>query len=342
MAKQKDSTPESFNMDSFLNFDTEKLIIDSKSGSDVTFYRPNIIKENVQSYEAVLKFLYNPLDPNRSIINKWVVWLKNPSTDEGKYIDCPSSINKKSILQDAFFACRSSDKASVKELQGEFKRTQQFFSLVQIVQDKQHPELEGQIRIYQYGVQIYDKIKAQIKPDSTFKEPNNPFDVFSGHLFHLSIKIENSGNRKFPRYTTSEFIPKTKGLVINGTEYKEKNKDEFNIIHKHLLDSAPKLDEHAFKEWNEETTHFVLDAVNSIIPEGPVLQEIKRKNRNLFTGSDEYVPPANVAKKVSNVDLDLDDDDDEIEVEKPTKKPTKKEAEPVDNDDDDDDFFNDI
>lgn len=345
MSKKNKDGEDSFSIDQFLSFDVDKLISEEIKASENTFYRPNITKENLQSYESVIKFIYNPVDPNRSIIKKWVVWLKNPSSGEGRYVDCPSTNSKKSILQDAFLACRYSDKASIKELQGEFKRTQQFFSLIQIVQDKQHPELEGQIRVFQYGAQIYEKIKAQIKPKSQFKEANNPFDVFDGQLFHLSIKLEQSGNRKYPRYTTSEFLSKTKGILIDGEEY-EKTRDNFNTIHKYLLENAPKLDEFGFKTWDDNTSNFVIDAINSIIPDDSILQEIKRKNKNLFTGSDDYVSVANVAKKVTNVDLDLDlddDDDDDIEVEKHTKKPTKKEIEPVeDEDDDDDDFFNDI
>lgn len=267
-----------------ITFDIDALVKDDQKSTSMgeTFYRPNIIKEGISNYEAVLKFIYNPQSANESIINKYTVWLKNPSSEQAKYIDCPSSVKQKSVLQDAFFACHNSEKFNTREKKEFFKRNQQFFSLVQIVQDKQHPELEGQIRVFQYGTQVYNKIISLIKPDSEFKEANNPFDVFNGHLFHLNIKTRQVGKSKMPNYDDSEFLSKSKGLVIDNKEYTTIDKPTFEKIDSYLKEHAPDLNQFKYRDWNAETKQFVIDAIKSIIPPGEELNEIINKNKELF------------------------------------------------------------
>lgn len=339
-----------FNVDDILKSANESNTI----GNDI--YRPNIIKENLTTYSAVLKLLPWYKNVGSSIIDKWVVFLNNPNTNEMKSFDCPTTLGKDvpSVFQTAFFALRESQKSSLRDLQKSFKRTKQYFSLVQIIEDDQHPELVGQVKIWQYTQQCYDIIKTLSKPVSKFDKANNPFDIFNGKLFNFNIKLKvESKTLKFPDYTGSKFLDKTHGILIKGEEYD--SMDQKAEIVTYLKENSPNLDQFVYKELTSENKSYIENTILDLIPEGPELTKIMKKHPDFF-GNKEYTKPVKKQTPKYSEDEDdgqipfLTDDDEDIPATKPKARPQEKPKAkptppPVDEEDEDellDDDFSDF
>lgn len=95
---------------------------------------------------------------------------------------------------------------SDKKLGAERRSKTTFISNVLIIQDKNEPENEGQIKLFEYGVKIFDKIKSRIMPsDIDLQDPDfvefNPFHPLQGATFKLIV----TQNGEFPNYDKSNF-----------------------------------------------------------------------------------------------------------------------------------------
>ena len=72
-------------------------------------YSPQSDKGQNGVYRSVIRFVAWWQDPQHSIFEKWVSWLVDPVTNRGRFVDCPSSVGKPSVLQDMFFKLRKSE-----------------------------------------------------------------------------------------------------------------------------------------------------------------------------------------------------------------------------------------
>lgn len=325
---------------SIFNMDTEEFVAE-KASSFSSLYKPSIDKEKKDDYTAVLKFLPWHEDYKKSYLEKYMIWLVNPDTDEKKYVDCPSSksINKPSILRDLYYALGNSSNAMEKQLADKFGRVTANFSLVQIIEDKNHPELEGKIMVFQYGKFILDLIKSLMKPTTDLEVKNNPFDVFDGFLFIL--KINKVGG--FTNYKDSKFIPKTKNLVINGKEM-TKDKKNFEPILNYLKENSPNLLSYDAKEWDDDTIRFVHDAIHATLSPSPTVNSVLKKHNfgvleatpdiHRQSTTPKITKPKVVEEVKQNTTISSYEEDDEFDKIITSSKPKTIELE--------DDFFNDI
>ena len=97
------------------------------------------------------------------------------------------------------------------ELEGSFYHYKEnFYSYVQIIEDKQHPELEGKIMVMKYGFQIKQKIDEQLNPQIDDEEPTQIFDLFEGKDFYfIAKKVDGYAN-----FLSSKFANK---ITIEGS-----------------------------------------------------------------------------------------------------------------------------
>jgi len=230
-----------FNSDVFNeNLDIEKLLSSTEAsggGKNNIIYRPSLGKSGVTSYQATLKFLPDYKNPSRLWIKNYEVFLTNQDTNTQRSVHCPSTIDAPSVLQDAFFAFYNSDIAREKKLAKKMGRAEKYYSLIQVIKDKQHPDLEGRIMVFQYGKKIADKIKSRIKPESEDITANQPFDILKGRLFMLSMYQDG----EFPNYDKSEFSEKTyPGLKIDGKDVPY-NKENQKTITDFLVENTPDM-----------------------------------------------------------------------------------------------------
>jgi hypothetical protein len=254
------------------NLDPESLLSKSKpqGESSPDFYKPYPKEGKEGVYEALIRFVPNPYSPENSKIRKYYNYLKDPSTGKGFSVDCPSTVYKKSVLQDLFWKLFNSTSAADKELAKSFSRKEDYYSLIQIVEDKNKPELEGKILIYKFPKKINDLIEAQLKPK--YGAAINPYDVFGGKEFALHVRTVGDWNN----YDLCSFVGEKVPMRINGKPV-SKTPEDMTKINEYLKSGPNNLTSFGYKEWDAETTDRVMEMIRTIIPDGRVINEIVSK-----------------------------------------------------------------
>ena len=117
----------------------------TSSGNDI--YKPTADEGKDGTYKALIRFVPNPKNPRNSLVKKYVHWLTD-AAGEGKLVDSPTSIGEKCPIAEAFFKLRKSDSAVDRKIADKLKRREQYYALIKIIKDPQHPEFEGQYKIF--------------------------------------------------------------------------------------------------------------------------------------------------------------------------------------------------
>lgn len=124
---------------------------------------------------------------------------------------------------------------SLKNIARQRKRNTVFFANVYIIKDQFNPENEGQVKIMQFGKQIFDKISEAIKPEFEDVTPIDPFDLWEGKDFIIRMVGRSMPNSKgetitVPNYESSRFADVTSTLF--GDEPDDaKKKEVFEKTH---------------------------------------------------------------------------------------------------------------
>jgi hypothetical protein len=288
----------------------------TSSGNDI--YKPTADEGKDGTYKALIRFVPNPKNPRNSLVKKYVHWLTD-AAGEGKLVDSPTSIGEKCPIAEAFFKLRKSDSAVDRKIADKLKRREQYYALIKIIKDPQHPEFEGQYKIFKFGYKIKEKIDEELKP--AFGEPTQIFDLFNGKNFELIITRQGEYNN----YDKSKFASSKSAVVIDG-EPAEKTTDTMGKI-KAELDAAPSLEPYEYKAWDDETRDFVNSILRQYLNPGSAMDEIVSKPK---------AKPA--AKKEESTSTDFDFDTT------PAPKAAAKveETANVDSSDDLDSFLNDL
>ena len=350
------------------NVSIEDLTKDDKPQGNANMYSPSYDKAKDGVYKAKIRFLPNISNPRESMMRKYVYYLQDLNNDTGFYVDSPSTIGEKCPIQDAFFKLRNSSSAADKELSEKLKRKEFWYSAVQIIQDKQFPELEGKVMIFRYGFKIKQKIDEQLKPVVDDEEPNNPFDLFEGKVFNLVVCKKDG----FANYDSSKFASSGSAIVIDGNEMSDDEDDRETIL-EYLKENTPDFNEFKFKPWDDELRKKVLKTLKQYGSAGKDIKVVTsgdddedeedvtpKKKRTSDEDEDEEPTPKKKKKVVEDEDEDEEpapkkkkkvvEDDDEDEEPAPKKKkkvvddedddeePAPKKKKKSSDDDDDDDF----
>jgi len=242
------------NFTDMFNLDAETF---SEKTTDSVMYKvvPSGGKNGV--YSALVRFIPWHVDPKNSLVDKWESWLENPLTKKGMNVDCPSSIGKQSDLMDIYWKLKKSPNKAMQDKAAYFSRRRKFYSIVQILKDENNPELEGKLKIFKFGIKIFDKIQAELKPE--YGTPHVPFHPFEGKPFHIKCK-EVAG---YPNYDESKFLDKPAPININGKLAQPG--DEKEVI-EFLKANSPNLDDFKFREWTPEAQKHFQEMISIILP----------------------------------------------------------------------------
>ena len=260
-------------------------------------YQASADKGSGGVYKAIIRFVPWYQDPKHgSIQEKWVAWMEDPITQKGRSVDCPSSVGKPSILQDMYWKLKKSDNISMQKKAEAFSRRHTFASLIQVIKDQQQPELEGKILVYRYGIKIWEKINAELKP--LIGEKHDPFDILNGKIFGLVItKVSGYNNYDQSKFLNDKLplcIPKEGKLTpINDKTNKQ---DVFNWV----KDNSPDLGKYAYQEWDQDTNDYVNHVIAAVTGQANVSQNIAnvRNEKNSSKSS---------KSGITSTDLNLDD-----------------------------------
>jgi hypothetical protein len=257
------------NLDIF-NLDADAFVTKSSQqsgGKDLEFYKPYPEDGKDGVYKSLIRFVPNSANPAKSKIHKYYVYLNDPVSGNSFSVDCPSTVGKKSILKDLFWKLKNSHSAADQELAKKFSRKEDYYSLVQIVQDKNKPELEGKIMIFKFGKKINDLIEAQLQPE--YGDPCNPYDLFEGREFAVHVRKVGEWNN----YDLCSFVGEKTAIKVSGSPMK-KNQDDMKTILEYLNEGPKNLTSFDYKDWDDEVTEKVMGVIKNTVPEGRVVNEI--------------------------------------------------------------------
>lgn len=256
------------NLDIF-NLDLENFVTktNEKGGKESEFYKPYPENGKDGVYKALVRFVPNITDPVKSKIHKYYVYLTDPISGDKFSVDCPSTVGKKSILKDIFWKLKNSHSAADQELSKGFSRKEDYYALIQIVQDKNNPDLEGKVMIFKFGKKLNEMLEAQLKPE--YGDPCNPFDLFSGKLFSIQSRKVGEWNN----YDLCSFVGDKCPIEIEGRKMK-KNQEDMKEITAYLESGPQNLTAFDYKDWDDDLTERVMSIIRNTVPDGRLVNEI--------------------------------------------------------------------
>lgn len=224
-------------------------------------------------YSAVIRFIPWVQNPARCIVDKQVSWVRNDLTQKGMYIDDPRSIGEFSPVTDMFFKLYNTKvDRFVNYAKQNLSSKSQYASLVQIINDEQHPELNGQIKVFVYGRTIWQKIYDQEHFPGI--APVNPFHPLEGRYFHIRC-VDKSGFNNFDQSIFSDNQP-SNAMWMPGPDGQMHQIDAYtdqNAVVEYLRANSPDLSKYEYQPWTAEQAKFVDEVIqisNQLLTTGTI------------------------------------------------------------------------
>ena len=245
--------------DSLFNPQTEMPESGSKNTEE---FSPSAAKGKNNVYQAIIRFVPWWKNPKQgSIQEKWTCWLTDPVTDRGRFVDCPSSVGKPSILQDMYWKLKKNESVTLQKKADIFSRRHSFAALVQVIKDENNPDHEGKILVWRFGIKVWDKINAELKP--VIGEKHDPFDILNGKVFALIItKVSGYNN-----YDQSKFVYKRIPLCIPNEDGKLvpiNERTDKKMVFNWVKENSPNLESYSYKEWDQEVHDYVNHVITAV------------------------------------------------------------------------------
>jgi hypothetical protein len=261
---------------------------------DDRFWHPEI--DSAGNGSAVIRFLPPKSDDSYPFVkiydhgfqenNAW--YIETCPTTKGQGHPCPACEHNSQMWNSGI--------ESDKEIARKHKRRLKYYSNVLIIKDPAHPENEGQVKIFRYGVKIFEMIQACFNNDADMgEEAFNPFGFFDGANF--GMKIITVGG--FINYDKSKFIKAPD--LYNGDE------DKLIEVLEKMADLQEFVADDKFKSYEELAARFN-QVVFGVKGKGGV--SIKQEAEDEFApapqkAAKEHSPKEEPAKPASS-----DEDDD--------------------------------
>lgn len=245
-------------------FDVSDLDFQTKSsGIKEHLFQPKPDNGIAGVYSAIVRFVPYLKDKPNSIVTKYQIYLKDPLTGKGRYLDCPRTINQKDIISDAYWFCENSDDASLKMQSSTFSSSLACTGVIQVLHDPNKPENVGKLLLWNFGIKIKSKYDTEEK-----NSKRKPLDVINGRPFRLDVKMV----KNFPNYDDCLFISSDdwddaipKWIGPNGERLDMSKKADQEVYAKYLMESSPDPRSEAYKEWTPEDEEYVNKIINMVI-----------------------------------------------------------------------------
>ena len=239
------------------------------------------------SYKSVFRFLPYVFDKKRSKYTKYTAKFWNPLTKESLIVDCPSNVDKPSILWTLESVIRSLKKEEpeiASELERSFSRWYTHHSPVYIKKDPQRPEIEGKIMVFKFRNQIDQIIDQQMNPEELAGldgvKKINPYHLLEGKDF---LCVVGKKTKEFRDWSKCKFMDELTPFIfkIGDSTVQVKNDEKsIKLVNEFLTKNTPKMDEYFHQEWTEETYEKVAEAVISAIPQRQILEMVLEKSKD--------------------------------------------------------------
>lgn len=247
--------------------DTLGFLEDKKKTNDDGLYRIDLnkAKDKKKGYRSKIRFLPNLTKEGKigqSAIEKisHFVKIKDPQELSG-WFDSPKNFKDKCPLSDLYYTMSKSNNAIIRERAECLNYSHKYYSYVLVIEDENQPELVGKIMIFQYGKVIKDKILSEKNGEIT-GTPCNVFDWAAGKDFVVLVRETGTGDKLFPDYKNSMFVPETSSLPIYFEDQRvfknvplqdgKVSPKAGDMIKSFLMKRDHDLEEFAPKRWSEE------------------------------------------------------------------------------------------
>lgn len=238
---------------------------ESKKKSFTSFeglYKPSIKDEKCkdQNYRALVRFVpFIHENKVKTTVERWECFLKDVDGNNGIFVVSPKTAGKNCPMRAMSYKLYKSDNAIDVANSKKISVYQQWYAIVEVVKDSQHPEFEGKHYIYQFGAKIHDKIEDAMR-GSEYKDPINPFDFFNARLFEINLSKDNKkmdNGREVTNYDSCGFIEKTAPIHFGDGMTLTTDTESKKAFMQWLETDAPKISDYFYKEWDAETTEKV-------------------------------------------------------------------------------------
>jgi hypothetical protein len=271
-----------------------------KSYKDDRFWRPVVDKAG--SGAARIRFL--PAAEGEDL--PWVQFHQHNFDIDGTYFIemCPTTLGRDCPVCKANGILWKTEIEDNQKIVKTRKRKLCYVSNILVLKDKEVPENEGKVFLYQYGQKIFEKIKGALKPKDEDDPAVNVFDFWEGADFSLEIK-KVAGYRN---YDDSKFRAASPLFKGDDTEL-EKIFKVLYALQPFVADAKFKSYEVLEKQFNETVTGVkgkVQKKADELFPdtekpatvEAPVKKERKPKDTSAEPPWEEAVrkPKANAKK----------------------------------------------
>jgi len=269
-------------------------------------YKPDPKKGKDNVYKSLIRFVPFHKDPKKSKVKKFSYWLTDPLTGDSFSVDCPSSVNQKSIIQDTYWKLKKSPSVAEQKLSDKFKRRENYYALVQILKDDQDPSLVGKIKVLKFGQKLNNILQSELQPE--YGKPYNPFDPFKGRVMALTVTIVAGYNN----YDVSKFVGDETPLLLDGKPLEQSAPAMAKFV-EFLKTGSPDLSNYDYKDWNDETRDKVKTVIENTVPAMRTTESIQKEasrpqNISVSAPAMEMSEPA-ISLDDLNLDLDGEDDD---------------------------------
>jgi hypothetical protein len=297
------------NFQDIFNLDANDFV-EKHESRESELYKPDPKKGKDNVYKALVRFVPFHKDPKKSKVKKYSYWLTDPLTSESFSVDCPSSINQKSIIQDTYWKLKKSPSVAEQKLADKFKRRENYYALVQILKDDQDPSLVGKIKVLKFGQKLNNILQGELQPE--YGKPYNPFDPFKGRVMALTVTIVAGYNN----YDSSKFVGEETPLMLDGNPIQQNPQDMAKFV-EFLKTNSPDLSNYDYKDWSDDVRERVKSVIENTVPTMRTTEAIKTEaskpqNISIQSTAQATVQAAESEKQVSldDLNLDLEGDDD--------------------------------
>lgn len=232
-------------------------------------FNPSAKSSKTGTYNAVIRFIPWHGDPSKSVMKKEQIWLKDPISQKGRYIDSPKTVGEQCIVTDLFWNLYNSQNAQLKDFaKAHISIGPTYAALVQVITDEQHPELVGKIVPWRFKKSIWDKLFNETHPQMGV--PYNPFDIINGRYFSVKV-VQKSGWNNYDQCSFFDYRGQngeTSGmLMLNeaGTGYEIVTaQTDRNRVYNYLVANSPDMTVYDYKPWTSDESNYVQSVVQTI------------------------------------------------------------------------------
>jgi len=234
------------------------------SFKDERIYTPQFSDSGVA--QAEIRFLPSP-DTDVPFVSVYSHSFKNAG---GWFIEhCPTTLKKECpVCKANGVLWEAGDETTARNR----KRKLSYYSNILVITDKVHPENEGKVFLFKYGIKIYEKIMKKMNPgDDALDKPIMIFDWYEGANFKLIIEKKKVDKIDMPNYDSARFVDTPTPV---GDEAKIED------IHKKLYPLKNYISDSNFKSYQDLETKFVKVVGQTSQPQAPVNPNPAPKQQN--------------------------------------------------------------